>query len=144
MRLAYLMFMNRFLTKICDQVIALLSPAHTTSLVWGDEDRLYQYEVAKRNEQEESAALRPGFKVILSSIRLIIHADLIKMNSQHISHYLPSVDCPVPVDSPLFVPSLLHGETSQGFWIVTYPPQTIPLGNLAQYPLDKASLKQLL
>ena len=144
MRLAYLMFMNRYLTKICDQVVALLSPSHATSLVWGDEERLYTYEVAKRNEQEEGAALRPGFKVTLSSIRIILTADLIQMNSQHISHYVPSADCPVPVDSPIFLPSLLHGETSQGFWIVSYPPQTIPLGNLAQYPLDKVTLKQLL
>jgi len=144
MRLAYLMFMNRYLTKICDQVIALLSPSHTTSLVWGDEDGLYTYEVAKQNEQEASAALRPGFKVILSSIRLILTADSIKMNSQHISHHVPSADCPVPVDSPIFLPSLLRGETSHGFWIVSYPPQAIPLGNLAQYPLDEVSLKQLL
>jgi hypothetical protein len=75
MRLAYLMFMNRYLTKICDQLIALLSPSHTTSLVWGDEDRLYTYEVAKQNEQEESASLRPGFKVvIISSISLVLTA----------------------------------------------------------------------
>jgi hypothetical protein len=70
---------NRYLTKICDQVIALLSATHSASLVWGDEDndndsitiedgdedRLFTYEVAKRNEQEESAALHPGFKVVL-------------------------------------------------------------------------------
>jgi hypothetical protein len=71
--------MNRYLTKICDQVIVLLSTKHSDALVWGDEgsdnesipiedgeeDRLFTYEVAKRNEQEESAALRPGFKVVL-------------------------------------------------------------------------------
>ena len=62
--------------KICDQVIALLSMTHSASLVWGednesitiedgDEDRLFTFEVAKRNEQEESAVLRPGFKVVL-------------------------------------------------------------------------------
>jgi len=75
---AYLMPIDRYLTKICDQVIALLSTTHTTSLVWGDEnsntdvdmddgdeDRLYRFKVEKRNEQEENAALRPGFKVIL-------------------------------------------------------------------------------
>jgi hypothetical protein len=71
--------MNRYLTKICDQVIALLSTTHSTSLIWGDEgsdtdsvtiddgdeDRLYTYEIANRNEQEESAVLRMGFKVVL-------------------------------------------------------------------------------
>jgi hypothetical protein len=64
---------------MCDQVVALLSAEHSASLVWGDEegdtesvdtdpgedDRLFIYEVAKRNEQEESAVSRPGFQVIL-------------------------------------------------------------------------------
>jgi hypothetical protein len=77
------MLIYRYLTKICDQVVALLSTEHTTSIVWGDEDdnddddgsidvdagnddRLFTYEVAKRNEQEESASSRPGFQVIAS------------------------------------------------------------------------------
>jgi hypothetical protein len=68
--------------KICDQVVALLSAEHTASIVWGDEDndtesmdidagdedRLFTYEVAKRNEQEESAVSRPSFQVNLSPI----------------------------------------------------------------------------
>jgi hypothetical protein len=77
------MFINRYLTKICDQVVALLSEEHSTSLVWGDdedgdagsvdidtgeEDRLFTYEVEKRNEQEDNAFSRPGFQVILSSV----------------------------------------------------------------------------
>ena len=73
------MSISSYLTKMCDQVVALLSREHTASIVWGDEDsdtesmdidtreddRLYTYEVAKLNEQEESAATRPGFQVIL-------------------------------------------------------------------------------
>ncbi len=65
---------------MCDQVVALLSAEHSASLVWGDDegdtesvdtdpgedDRLFTYEVEKRNEQEESAVSRPGFQVILS------------------------------------------------------------------------------
>ena len=68
---------------MCDQVIALLSPEHTASIVWGDEDndtestdddtgdddRLFTYEVAKRNEQEVSAVSRPGFQVIVLSVQ---------------------------------------------------------------------------
>ena len=74
---------NSYLMKICDQVVALLSAEHSASIVWGDEDddtesmdidagdedRLFTYEVAKRNEQEESAVSRPGFQVNLSPIR---------------------------------------------------------------------------
>ena len=80
------MLIYRYLTKICDQVIALLSTEHSATIVWGDEDdedenmdvdagddvRLYTFEVAKRNEQEESASSRPGFQVISTNhIRLI-------------------------------------------------------------------------
>jgi len=88
------MVMDRYLTKICDQVVALLSTTHTASfkLVWGDEesdsgsididgddeDRLFRYEVARRIEQEECAALRSGFKVILSPIIPDCTADLFK------------------------------------------------------------------
>jgi hypothetical protein len=62
---------------MCDQVVALLSPDHSSSIVWNDEDgdtnsedidagdseRLFTFEVAKTNEQEESAVSRPGFQV---------------------------------------------------------------------------------
>jgi hypothetical protein len=74
--------LNRYLTKICDQVVALLSAEQSASVVWNDEDsdtesvdvdvgesdRLFKFEVAKTNEQEEGAVSRPGFQVhILSS-----------------------------------------------------------------------------
>jgi hypothetical protein len=78
---------NRYLTKICDQVVALLSVEHTASIVWadgdddpesfdvdtGDEDRLYTYEVENRNEQEESASLRPGFQVTHPTYRAKVY-----------------------------------------------------------------------
>ena len=81
--LAFLMPVCRYLTKMCDQVVALLSPEHTASIVWGDkdndtesmdvdtgdDDRFFAYEVAKRNEQEESVVSRPGFQVIISSVK---------------------------------------------------------------------------
>jgi hypothetical protein len=64
---------------MCDQVIALLSPDVSASIVWSDEEsdtdsvdmdagdsgRLFSFEVAKTNEQEESADSRPGFQVTL-------------------------------------------------------------------------------
>lgn len=68
---------GRYLTKMCDQVVALLSADHSASIVWNDEDsdivsmdtdsddseRLFTFEVAKTNQQEESAVSRPGFQV---------------------------------------------------------------------------------
>jgi hypothetical protein len=70
--------LDRYLTKMCDQVVALLSADHSASIVWNDEDndsvsmdtdsdnseRLFTFEVAKTNEQEESAVSRPGFQVM--------------------------------------------------------------------------------
>ena len=77
------MLMYRYLTKICEQVVAMLSTEHSASIVWGDDDdddddgsmdvdagdddRLFTYEVAKRNEQEESASSRPAFQVTTST-----------------------------------------------------------------------------
>lgn len=73
--------LERYLTKMCDQVVALLSPDYSASIVWNDEDgksdtnsedidagdseRLFTFEVAKTKEQEESAVSRPGFQVRL-------------------------------------------------------------------------------
>jgi hypothetical protein len=68
---------------MCDQVVAMLSPDDTASIVWngddedsnassvedidaGDSERLFTFEVAKTNEQEESVTSRPGFQVKLT------------------------------------------------------------------------------
>ena len=57
--------MNRYLTKLCDQLVCLLSDEHSQAIVWGDEadDRVYDFLVAKTNEQEESVTARLGFTV---------------------------------------------------------------------------------
>jgi hypothetical protein len=75
-------FRNRYLTKICDQVVALLSPKHSASIVWNgegrdtesgdidldDSGRLVSFEVAQTTEQEDGAVSRPGFQVFLGTI----------------------------------------------------------------------------
>ena len=68
----------RYLTKICDQVDALLSPEQSASIVWNDEqsnaetadvvvgdesDRLLTFEVTEANEQEENMVAHSGFQV---------------------------------------------------------------------------------
>ena len=71
--------MTRYLTKICDQLVCLLSAEHSQAIVWGDEvddlagtplglendeeARLFSFEVAKTNEQEENVTVRKGFTV---------------------------------------------------------------------------------
>ena len=154
--LGLLMPINRYLTKMCDQVVALLSAEHSASLVWGDEDsdtasedletgdddRLFTYEVAKRNEQEESAVSRPGFQVILSSIKRKSTADLSKMNSRHISHYEIPADW--ASDPSIFVPSLFHGDTVQGFWTVAYVARASRIHPYNQRISTRLSLRKLL
>jgi hypothetical protein len=65
----------RYLTKIADQIVAMVSPEHAAALVWGAEDedhemdtddysdRLFTFEVEKTVEKEESVSVRPGIKV---------------------------------------------------------------------------------
>jgi hypothetical protein len=59
---------------MCDQVIVLLSPEYSASIVGdnntksvdmdtGNTGRLFTFEVSKKNEQDESAVARPGFQV---------------------------------------------------------------------------------
>ena len=79
--------MTRYLTKLCDQLVCLLSSAHSQAIVWGNEvddmedasidsssdndsDRLYVYKIAKTDEQEEKVVARQGFTVWY----LIIHS----------------------------------------------------------------------
>lgn len=64
---------------MCDQIIVLLSLEHSASIIWdnedsdsesvdldtGNTDRLFTFEVSKRNEQEESAVARPAFQVLI-------------------------------------------------------------------------------
>jgi len=58
-------------------------------MVWGNDndddldadneesDRLYTFEVAKTNEQEENVSVRPGFQVVLSAAVFLIVIDLL-------------------------------------------------------------------
>src|ERR1700761_7014145 len=71
--------MSRYLTKLCDQLVCLLSAEHSQTIVWRDEDedpddasvgaenndsdRLYDFTVTKTNEQEENVVVRQGFTV---------------------------------------------------------------------------------
>ncbi|KAH8094847.1 hypothetical protein BXZ70DRAFT_339404 [Cristinia sonorae] len=69
----------RYLTKIADQLVALISDAHGAAIQWNDQpadagmdidddeiDRLFSFEVQKTNEQEEQATARPGFSIDLN------------------------------------------------------------------------------
>ncbi|KAK0446849.1 hypothetical protein EV421DRAFT_1707267 [Armillaria borealis] len=99
----------RYLTKVCDQLVCMISPKQAASLVWNETaeatsmdlddntDRLFTFEVHKTNEQEEN------------------------VTSPHIA---PAVLDNVPVEASLLRPRMLTGEASQAFVTAKYkPPQ---------------------
>lgn len=100
----------RYLTKLCDQIICLISAGHSEAIVWGDEvdyagpdsendesDRLFDFTLAKTNKQEENVVARQGFT----------------MTSPHL--IAPPTQPNVQVDASLLSPRLLCGEKTQGF-----------------------------
>ena len=146
---------DRYLTKICDQVVALLSAEQSASVVLNDEDsdlesidvdvgksdRLFKFEVAKTNEQEEGAVSRPGFQVHIPLFFRPI-TNLFKMNSRHILHYVAPYES--TINPSTFLPRLLHGETAQGFLTATYVRRQIRSDPFHQRPFAKMYLIQLL
>ncbi|KIK82025.1 hypothetical protein PAXRUDRAFT_832450 [Paxillus rubicundulus Ve08.2h10] len=104
----------RYLNKMCDQLMALISPEHARAMVWNTNkegyisqigsgySRLVTFEVSKTNEQEESVVTRPGFQVPSNFI------------------IAPKVPEHCPWDSSQFSPRLLFGETNQGFLTLEY------------------------
>jgi hypothetical protein len=72
---------------MCDQIIVLLSSEYSASMIWdnedsdsgyvdlntGNTDRLFTFEVSKRNEQE-SAVARPGFQVLILFFSYVIRS----------------------------------------------------------------------
>ena len=78
--------MRRYLTKLCDQLVCLVSAEHSRGIVWDEDDdnddvstqsendesdRLYYFEVAKTNDQEENVIARQGFTVQFSMTHTI-------------------------------------------------------------------------
>ncbi|KAL4072279.1 hypothetical protein J3A83DRAFT_4092477 [Scleroderma citrinum] len=104
----------RYLTKMCDQIVSLMSSEHSQSIIWneGDDDdngsrdeddeggRIITCVVDRTTEQEESVQVRQGFK--------------------HISLSRSTIDgLPDQVQTK---PVLLLGETAQGFMTVKHQP----------------------
>ncbi|KAG8833322.1 hypothetical protein FRC17_010897 [Serendipita sp. 399] len=110
----------RYLTKLCDQIVCLVSDEHSENLIWKDNeehrdeddveepgsldafDRVYTFSVEQTNEEEESIATKEGFTLTHPSIRV------------------------EPVDKPelqaILQTQLIVGETAQALFQVRYVP----------------------
>ncbi|KAG8900443.1 hypothetical protein FRB99_006039 [Tulasnella sp. 403] len=116
----------RYLTRLTDQVRALISPEHLSALEWKDvesewdfsesesdesndemNDRFFKFEVAKTNEQEEDVAIREGFKVSHHAI-----------STNSASPFLSDITTRSPSLDPIF----LYGETRQALADKKYIP----------------------
>ncbi|KAF7978535.1 hypothetical protein HWV62_45432 [Athelia sp. TMB] len=129
----------RYLTKICDQITALISPEHAKTLVWKEEeddamvldgeneqsDRLFSFEVAKTSEQEETVTIRTGFQ----------------MTSRNIDSYAPQN---YAFSSDQLQPRLLMGETVQGYMTFKYRAAQMSKKSLPTTPMNDTQLKTLL
>ncbi|KAF7308999.1 VWFA domain-containing protein [Mycena kentingensis (nom. inval.)] len=117
----------RYLTKISDQLVCLISPEHAQSIVWIDEpenmqleledegaDRMYTFEVEKTHEQEEDVSVRPGFNT---------QSSIIAFSPGHVA---------CPIDDADLQPTLVHGETVQAILTRSFAP-----GRLEHRPLDE-------
>ncbi|KAL4249106.1 hypothetical protein ABKN59_005757 [Abortiporus biennis] len=107
----------RYLTKIADQIVALISDEHANAIVWNtndetgadneedenESDRLFNFEVEKTLEQDENVTSRAGISVDLSNIK-----------QPHLKD--------AGVDPSLLIPRLVYGETSIGYMSVEYIP----------------------
>ena len=142
---------------MCDQVVVLLSPEYSRSVVWNHEDSdtdsvdldgdtdgvgLFVSEVTEANEQEENAMPYPGFQVLIPFVVGNSVPDSSKMHSRHISHNIIPPDC--PIDPAALVPRLLPGETAQGLLTPTYIPPQRRTEEYRRQPFSIMSLKQLL
>lgn len=141
---------------MCDQVVVLLSPEYSRSVVWhhkdsdtdsvdlgGDTDGVGPFvsEVTETNEQENTMPY-PGFQVPIPFVVRISVPDSSKMHSRHISHNIIPQDC--PVDPAALVPRLLPGETAQGLLTVVFIPRQIYTEEFCRRSFNTMSLKNLL
>ncbi|KAJ7210563.1 hypothetical protein GGX14DRAFT_451174 [Mycena pura] len=129
----------RYLTKISDQVACLISPEHARAIVWSDEpedismdldeesDRLFTFEVAKTNEQDEDVTVRPGFTMNATI--------LTPVESFH-------AEC--PLDASELLPTLIHGETAQAILTKRFVPSRFVERSITKEDFTALKLKSLL
>ncbi|KAG8857085.1 hypothetical protein FRB91_011880 [Serendipita sp. 411] len=123
----------RYLKKLCDQLVCLISEEHAQNLVWGDEgtegnvdddiedddvnERLYAFSVEQTQSQEDSASVHEGFSFQHHSISVSNACNL-----------------PAGISSEQLLPRIVVGEQAQGILRVEY--------NHGEYGRSKVNMKR--
>ena len=155
------------MSKLCDQLVCLLSSEHSRAIAWGDDDggtdtegdddsdgastdsekgdssRFYHFEVAKTKDQEENVVIREGFMVRqqydnVLSVKVTSLPVRRKMSSPLIANQAPPPGC--DIDPSVFHPVLLHGEKVQGFMTTTFLPART---NVEPFSYDHQTIEQI-
>ncbi|EIW81351.1 hypothetical protein CONPUDRAFT_82336 [Coniophora puteana RWD-64-598 SS2] len=131
----------RYLSKICDQTMALMSGEYAQAIVWKEtedddtymdsddegSERMYAFEVCKTNEQEESVKVRPGFTTPSYSI----------MGIQERPDGMPE-------DLNMIQPRLIYGEAVQGLITACYKPAKEQVESFNDRPMNKTRLENFI
>ncbi|EIW81353.1 hypothetical protein CONPUDRAFT_55755 [Coniophora puteana RWD-64-598 SS2] len=131
----------RYLSKICDQTMALMSADYAQSIVWKESEdddtyvesddegpeRMYAFEVCKTNEQEESVTVRPGFTT---------SAPMIAPAERRLDK--------APEEAVPMQPRLIRGETTQGLITAGYRAAIKKVEHFKDRPINKAVLENYL
>jgi hypothetical protein len=132
----------RYLTKITDQILALVSTEHAQALDLdkfatydkaSEEpeedhslDRMFSFSVAKTNEQSEAVKACPGFEVNTCAVPVLVTflmCSVFKLSHQQLGMAERQSQCPTEYWSSL-QPTLVAGETKQAFLVVDYEGET--------------------
>ncbi|KAK7025055.1 VWFA domain-containing protein [Favolaschia claudopus] len=128
----------RYLTKVSDQILCLISPEHARAIVWNDEaeeipmeieagsDRLFTFEVAKTNQQEENVTARPGFTM---------NAPVLAKEEVHAEFTLDELE---------LQPTLVPGETAQAILTKHFVPSKSTNRIIRWEPYNAVQLKSLI
>ncbi|KAG8854044.1 hypothetical protein FRB91_004122 [Serendipita sp. 411] len=118
----------RYLTKLCDQVVCLISDEHSQNLEWKEDtaiaipdddpetesqdlyDRLFSFSVKQTNDQEETVTAKEGF-----TLKHTIIAEQERPPKKYPEHF--------PIDA--LQPRVLVGDLNQAIMRVDYVPEEI-------------------
>jgi hypothetical protein len=130
---------SRYLTKICDQLVCLLSSTHSKAIVLRDDDedrddtslnsenadsdRLFDLILVKKSDQQDDILARQGFTVCYPRLKsFAVLTSIIAHRQMNSSRLVGQLSPKIHIKPSVLPPRLLHGETTQGFMTGEFKP----------------------